>query len=139
MKNEVMSGVKIWWKNWEILPKKREIYKRNFNQNQKQLWFWLIFRFYICREKWKNKRCQTRKIAKHLKNFPNLPSEKCIKIKIDPILIKISLQFFANIFFKKREKSSEKWIKIDFTLISINFSLHFFTFKFLNTFISHLV
>ena len=26
---------------------KCEIYKRNFNQNRKQLWFWLIFRLYI--------------------------------------------------------------------------------------------
>ena len=66
-----------------------------------------------------------RKIAKRLKNFPNLRSEKSevkntLKSKFDPILIDFSLTFSQIIFFKKKRKIKRKinqnWILIDFPL-----------------------
>ena len=97
----------------------------------------------------KSKRCQTRKIAKRLKNFPNLRSEKseaknALKYKFDPILIDFSLCFFANHFFKstatclilvknlgnftnKNAKNiSEILVKMETNLILIDFSLVYF-------------
>ena len=61
----------------------------------------------------KSKRCQMRKIAKRLKNFPNLRSEKSevkntLKSKFDPILINFSLTFSQIIFFKKKRKINAK-------------------------------
>ena len=61
-----------------LLKNKKRLRIRNTKKSRTWL-IWCDFRVREIsrrREKWKIKCCQTRKIANHFKNFPNLPSEK---------------------------------------------------------------